>query len=86
MTFGEKLIKLRLKAKLTTIELAKLSGISQVSILNYERNTALPALSRLQKLAEALGVTWLEFQGCEILPDNRRYSGKFPKNKRKEED
>lgn len=54
MTFGEKLKDLRKKRNLTIKELAEKSGVTAVSICNYENGHHKPNLVNIQKLSKAL--------------------------------
>ena len=54
MTFGEKIKNLRKEQNLTAKELAEKSGLTVVSIINYENNHRKPNLISINKLATAL--------------------------------
>jgi len=54
--FGERLKKIRFEKSLTQIELSKLSGITNVQIARYEKNTAQPSMIVMRKLSKALEV------------------------------
>lgn len=54
MTFGEKLKSLRKERGLTAKQLAKKSGLTAVSISNYENGHRKPNLVGISKLASAL--------------------------------
>ena len=56
MEIGKKLKTLREERGLTQIELSKLSGVSERSIRNYEKDDASITISVLEKIAEALKV------------------------------
>ncbi|EUJ33643.1 DNA-binding protein [Listeria floridensis FSL S10-1187] len=57
MNFGEKLISLRKKNRLTQKELAKKIGVTPSTISKYENSTHRPPIFMLAKLAETLGTT-----------------------------
>ncbi len=57
MTFGEKVKEARLALNLSQTELSKMTGISERSLYTYEQLGAIPRMSYVQKLAEALNVT-----------------------------
>lgn len=61
MTFSKKLIAVRKNAGHTQSEMAKLTGISRVSINHYENDVREPKLSFLRSLCEVYGVSpaWL---------------------------
>ncbi len=54
MTFGEKIKELRKEKNLTIKELSSKSGISTVTINNYELGKSNPSLLSIQKLSKAL--------------------------------
>ena len=58
MTFGEKLRDLRKEHKMSIKELASKSGITTVSISNYENDHCIPNLITIQKLANALNCNY----------------------------
>ena len=63
MTFGERL-KLKRREQLLTIrELATKSGLTPVSITNYEHDYRKPNTISICKLAKALGTTYEELVG-----------------------
>lgn len=51
---GEEIKRLRKEKMLTIKELAKLSGVSEVSITNYENGKSVPSLVKLKKLSKFL--------------------------------
>jgi transcriptional regulator with XRE-family HTH domain len=57
MTFGKKLLKVRMKQNLSQTELAEKIGVSERSIYNYEQAGVLPRRPILIKLAEVLNVS-----------------------------
>jgi transcriptional regulator with XRE-family HTH domain len=61
MDFGKKLKQVRLEKGLTQTELAKLSGVSQGVITNYERGFRTPTLEKAILLAKALKVPVEQF-------------------------
>ena len=54
MTFGEKLRNLRKERGLTAKQLSEKSGLTAVSIINYENDHRKPNLVSINKLANAL--------------------------------
>ena|GEM_PF-5236964 len=56
MTTGDKIRSIRSERKLTQKELAKLSGLSEITIRKYEADERTPKKEQLQHLAEALNV------------------------------
>jgi transcriptional regulator with XRE-family HTH domain len=70
MPFGDVLKELREKAGLSQVELAEKAGTSQRAISFWEQNKREPALSNIQKLCDALGVT------CDVF-----FEAKKPKKK-----
>ncbi len=68
--FGRRLRDLRLKRGLNQAKLARLSGVSRVSINGYEsgsKSGTYPELPRLIALAQALNCTLEELTGLERL-------------------
>ena len=55
--FAERLKTLRQKKKLSQTELGKMVGLHFTHISRYERGLSQPGANKLQKVAEALGVT-----------------------------
>lgn len=56
MTLGELLRRAREKKGLSIRELAKMVGVSHVSIYHYERDNHIPRISHLKRLAKALDI------------------------------
>lgn len=52
--FGQRLKRIRFEKGLTQIELSRLSGITNVQIARYEKNTAQPTMMVIRKLSKAL--------------------------------
>jgi transcriptional regulator with XRE-family HTH domain len=76
VTEGEKIQKLRKEKGLTQAELAKKSGLSEISIRKYENNDRKPKLETIRKIAIALDVymnelieNWSNFSQAEIIRD-----------------
>jgi transcriptional regulator with XRE-family HTH domain len=61
--FGEQLRNVRKEKGLTQAQLAKISGISRRMIVHYETHVKMPPLSKVKKLAEAIGVSADELIG-----------------------
>jgi DNA-binding XRE family transcriptional regulator len=61
--FGDKLKYERIAQTLTQRQLAKMAGISHVTLVNIERNQVDPHVSTIRRLADALGV-----EPRELLP------------------
>jgi len=78
MTFGEKLRQLREAAGLTLSALAKSAGIGLATVKDYEGNRRTPSLENAQSMANALGVSCQEFEGCEFQHVKQRPSGSPP--------
>ena len=57
---------IRKQRRLTLEMLAKMSGVSRVSINRYELNKREPKLSDAMKIARALGVTVEELMGDDL--------------------
>lgn len=61
MDLGQRLKQLRNEKFLTQTQLAKISGVSRKTILNYENNKTKAKYSNIEKLAKALGMETDEF-------------------------
>ena len=57
MKFNEKLKKLRTEAHLSQTELAKIVGITERSIYNYEMSDRIPKVDVVKRIADALSVS-----------------------------
>ncbi|TAF94839.1 MAG: XRE family transcriptional regulator [Bacteroidetes bacterium] len=57
MLFGERLVLVRKKKKISQDELAKTIGVHAPVIGRYERNEVKPSIDVATKMAEALGVS-----------------------------
>jgi transcriptional regulator with XRE-family HTH domain len=57
MTFGERILSLRKRQKLSQDKLAKKIGTSAPIVGRYERNEIKPSIEVAKKLADELGVT-----------------------------
>jgi transcriptional regulator with XRE-family HTH domain len=64
--FGDTLKNLRVEKGLTKTELAKISGISDVQINRYEKNTAKPSDLVLKKLSKALDMPFEDLAGLNL--------------------
>jgi transcriptional regulator with XRE-family HTH domain len=56
-TFGQRLRRTRLDARLSQAELSSRVGISKPTLSRYENDHVLPALPTLKRLAAGLGIT-----------------------------
>lgn len=54
---ANRLRKLRKRAGLTQVELARKSGLSRVSIQRYETGKTIPSVDRIATIAETLNTT-----------------------------
>lgn len=63
MTMGERIKKLRIACGYTQIEFAKMLGITQAQVSQYESDTNTPRPSMLKKIAKALNTTTTELSG-----------------------
>lgn len=70
MTIGERIKQVRQFLGYTQNDLAKLAGISRVSISNYERNSRIPDSSSLKQIAIALNTTTDYLLSKEAPSDN----------------
>lgn len=61
MTIGEKIKYLRKQKAVTQAELAKLTGIHQVSIAKYEKDKMIPQPEQLRKIVDKLNVSPMIF-------------------------
>ena len=61
MTIGEKIKYLRKQKGVTQTELARITGIHQVSIAKYEKDKMIPQPEQLEKIVEALNVSRMIF-------------------------
>nr|WP_300093944.1 cupin domain-containing protein [Sedimentibacter sp.] len=68
--FGAKIREVRKSKKLSIAALSKLSGVSEGMISQIERNTVVPSVIVLAKIARALGRSISYFFGEENLEDN----------------
>lgn len=67
MTFGEKIRNLRKEQGLTAKKLSEKSGLTVVSIINYENGHRKPTLVSVNKLATALNCDFDEL--CNLLKE-----------------
>ena len=65
MRFSERLKEIRIKKGLLQGKVAKLAGISQCNLCNYESGKREPCISILVKIASALGVSTDYLLGVE---------------------
>ena len=66
-TIGEKIRELRKNSNLTQKDLAKLSGIAEITIRKYENNERNPKKEQIEKIAKVLKVTPFEILGFDYL-------------------
>lgn len=57
MTLNQRIKRIRQEKNLSQLELAKRIGMSQQTIANYEQSEAVPKMTTVKKLADALGVS-----------------------------
>lgn len=70
-TTGQIIKKLRLKNKLTQLELAQQIGVSDKTVSKWETSKGLPDISLIQPLSKALGVSVIELMsGSAIINKN----------------
>lgn len=62
---GEKIREIRKNNNLTQKDLAKLSGIAEITIRKYENNERNPKKEQIEKIAKALKVTPFEIMGYD---------------------
>lgn len=62
---GEKIREIRKNSNLTQKDLAKLSGIAEITIRKYENNERNPKKEQIEKIAKALKVTPFEIMGYD---------------------
>lgn len=65
MTIGEKIKKARIDAKMTQKELAEKCGMADSAIRKYESGKITPKVETIEKIADALGIPWLD-----LYPDS----------------
>ena len=70
LEIGETIKELRKSANLTQKELAKLSGIAEITIRKYENNDRNPKKEQIEKIAKALNVTPFEIAGFDYWDDS----------------
>jgi transcriptional regulator with XRE-family HTH domain len=76
MTFASTLRDLREGVGLTLDELARRSGLCELSLRNYERGASMPTAQSLTLLAKALGVSLDTFAECKYPADIRQHRRK----------
>lgn len=62
---GERIREIRKNSNLTQKDLAKLSGIAEITIRKYENNERNPKKEQIEKIAKALKVTPFEIMGYD---------------------
>ena len=68
---GEKIRKVRKTAHLTQKELAKLSGIAEITIRKYENNERNPKKEQIEKIAKALNMNPFEIMGYDYWDESK---------------
>lgn len=63
--FGTKLKKARKDSNVTQIELAKVLGVAQSTVANYEKNTRFPGLETLREISEFLNTSLDHLMGVD---------------------
>ena len=63
MTMGERIKKLRIARGYTQIEFAKMLGITQAQVSQYESDINTPRPSMLKKIAKVLNISTEELSG-----------------------
>jgi len=58
MSFGERMLQVRLSRNLSQGELAQKTGISPRSLFSYEKQGRIPRSDNIQKIADALDVSY----------------------------
>lgn len=76
MTIGERIKQVRQFLGYTQNDLAKLTGISRISISNYERNSRIPDSNSLKQIAIALDTT-TDYLLSKEAPSNNPTQGDF---------
>jgi len=67
MNIGKELKRLRTEKNISSIELAKISNVTQSTISEIESNNRSPRVDTLEKLAKGLGVPFVELLPSEVL-------------------
>ncbi|WP_294403969.1 helix-turn-helix domain-containing protein [uncultured Clostridium sp.] len=70
MNTGNKIKELRKKRGLTQEELAQECGLSKNGIWNYENNKRIPTVNTLNKIADALDISFSELLDINPLSEN----------------
>lgn len=81
MTTGQRIKKARTSMNISQQELGKRLGVSQAMIAQYESDARNPKMETLQKIGDALGVSWTYFVGMceetESLDSAKKEYGEF---------
>ena len=77
MTLGEKIKEYRKIKKMSSNELANITGIHPVTIRKYETNKMVPGAVQVQKIAKALDVPPILFYGLENAKLNPEVPSQF---------
>lgn len=68
MTFGEKIVDIRVRKLITRKELSRLSGLTTTTLCLFEKNKRLPTALSVAKIAKALNVDYDDL--IQYLPKN----------------
>ena len=86
MTTGQRIKKARTSMNISQQELGKRLGVSQAMIAQYESDARNPKMETLQRIADALGVSWTYFVGMceetESLDSAKKEYGEFLKEQK----
>ena len=69
MNTGERIKTARKQAGLTQKELGEALGVSFQAVAQWETGRRVPKVETLQRIGEALGVSWLWFANPSIMPE-----------------
>ena len=78
---GQRIKEARMDKKLSQAELAKLIGVSKVTISWYESNSRTPSLENFEKLIDVLGISADYTLGREVsvVSENSTYTARVSK-------
>ena len=69
-TVGARIKEARLSKKMTQAELAKQLGVAYQNIGQWESGKRIPKIENLQRLGEALGVSWVWLRSGDVFRDS----------------